>query len=92
MHYCLFDVLHEQNTKQKREILRRTKFVPQLAGQLNTQVAEQLHRAVKRDLTICHLAVTFLMRLILQQRNERINDQAVKDIGKEQECMCVLKR
>ena len=56
MYFHLVSHHNEQNTKQKGEILRRKKFVPQLAGQLNTQVAEQLHRAVKRDLTICHLA------------------------------------
>ena len=85
-HYCLFDVLHEGNTKQRQEVLRRTQFVPQLAGFLNTQVEEQLHREVTRDLYFLdnmspsnHI---FLMRLILHVRNERINSHAVEEISK----------
>ena len=37
-HYCFFDVLHEGNTKNPNEVLRRIGLVPQLAGFFNTQV------------------------------------------------------
>lgn len=30
--YCLFDKLHETNTKQEAEVLRRTLLIPQLNG------------------------------------------------------------
>jgi len=60
--------------------------VPQLAGFLNTQVEEQLHRAITRDIYFLdnmspsnHI---FLMRLILHVRNERINSHAMRDITK----------
>jgi len=39
-HYCLFDVLHEGNTKKQDERLRRCGLVPQLAGFVNTQVED----------------------------------------------------
>ena len=41
-HYCLFDVLHEGNTKNPNEVLRRIGLVPQLAGIFNTQVRTRL--------------------------------------------------
>ena len=60
--------------------------MPQLASFLNTQVEEQLHRAVTRDLyfldNMSHLNHIFLMRLILHVRNERINIHAMGEITK----------
>ena len=41
LHYCLFDVFHEENTKKEMEILRRIIFFPELNGVINTNVAEQ---------------------------------------------------
>ena len=40
-HYVLYDRLHEANTKDDRDQLRRIHLVPELAGHLNSQVAEQ---------------------------------------------------
>ena len=47
--YCLFDKLHEGNTKQEIEVLRRTEHVPELNGIINTESEEQLHNAMGRD-------------------------------------------
>jgi len=39
--YVLYDKLHELNTKDRQEVLRRISLVPELQGRLNSQVAEQ---------------------------------------------------
>lgn len=83
-HYCLFDVFHENNTVQRKEILRRTKFVPQLSGSLNTQVEEQLHRAYTRDSYFLDgMSSTnhiFIFRSNIDIRNEQFNDHAKQKI------------
>ena len=60
--------------------------MPQLAGFLNTQAEEQLHRAVKRDIyyldNMSPSNHIFLMRLMLQIRNERSNSHAIKETTK----------
>ena len=81
-HYCLFDVLHEGNTKKQEERLRRCGFVPQLAGIVNTQVEEQLHRGfVKNTYFLDNMGPTshiFLMRHLLQIHNQRTNREAMR--------------
>lgn len=41
-HYVLSDHFHESNTKDSKDVLRKITIVPQLAGKINSQVAEQL--------------------------------------------------
>ena len=85
-HLCLFDVLHQGNTKKRQEVLRRTQFVPQLSGLVNTQAEEQIHRAITRDLYyLDNMAPSnhvFLLRLLLHIRNERINCKAMTEVRK----------
>jgi len=47
-HYCLYDKFHEVNTKDDRDLLRKISPVPQLAGKVNSQVAEQLFAKLKK--------------------------------------------
>ena len=86
-HYCLFDVLHETNTKQEQEILRRTKFVPQLAGYINTQTEEQLHRAFGRDNYFLDCMKSsnhiFLLRSNINLHNMKTNAFAEAKIAKQ---------
>jgi len=48
-HYCLCDVFHQGNSKDKRDVLRTIGLVPELAGKINSQCAEQLFSEVKRN-------------------------------------------
>jgi len=49
VHYCLYDTFHERNTKNPKDILRRLGLVPELAGRINSQVAEQLFSIMKKN-------------------------------------------
>ncbi|XP_078612960.1 uncharacterized protein LOC144882806 [Branchiostoma floridae x Branchiostoma japonicum] len=84
--YCLYDRLHETNTKQRAEILRRLTFVPEMNGIVNTQAAEQIHSSIKRDLHFLNnmgpITHIFTTRLISHLRNQEINKAARTEIEK----------
>ncbi|CAM4570363.1 unnamed protein product [Leuciscus chuanchicus] len=46
-HYCLCDIFHQSNSKDKRDVLRTIGLVPELAGKINSQCAEQLFSEVR---------------------------------------------
>lgn len=48
-HYSLRDVFHQNNSKDQRDVLRTIGLVPELAGKINSQCAEQLFSEVKRN-------------------------------------------
>lgn len=49
-HYVLYDKLHETNAKDPKDFLRRTALVPELAGNVNTQVVEQFLPKLRRTI------------------------------------------
>ena len=57
--------------------MRSTRLVPELAGSVNTQVAEQLYREIGKDKYFLNmlnpLTHIFLFKSILATRNEIIN-------------------
>ncbi|XP_016344334.1 uncharacterized protein LOC107690489 [Sinocyclocheilus anshuiensis] len=86
-HYALYDPFHEDNTKDARDALQKLGLVPQLAGIVNSQVAEQLFAKMKKKnknylnmaLPSTHL---FLMRNIIYHYNCHKNKQRLGDIKK----------
>lgn len=54
-HYVLYDRFHEANTKDSKDVLRKLTLVPQLAGKVNSQVAEQLFAWKKKTLLFEHV-------------------------------------
>jgi len=48
--FSLYDPFHEGNTSQKREYLRRTRFIKELDGSINRETAEQMNRRVSKNL------------------------------------------
>lgn len=72
-HYCLCDIFHQNNSKDQRDVVRTIGVVPELAGKINSQCAEQLFSEVKRNnYFLNHLrpsAHIFLARNILHHRN-----------------------
>ncbi|XP_034055086.1 uncharacterized protein LOC117534921 isoform X2 [Gymnodraco acuticeps] len=76
-HYALYDRFHEDNTKDARDALRRLSLVPQLAGKLNNQVAEQLYARMKKNNYFLNMALPtthlFLMRNIIHHHNVHKN-------------------
>lgn len=48
-HYALYDRFHEANSKDSRDVLRKVELVPELCGWLNSQCAEQLFSAMRRN-------------------------------------------
>ena len=80
--YCLFDKLHEGNTKKEVEVLRRTEHVPELNGIINTETEEQLHNAMGRDRYFMNnMSATrhiFLFRSNVDLRNIRLNKAATE--------------
>ncbi|KAJ8376206.1 hypothetical protein SKAU_G00067860 [Synaphobranchus kaupii] len=85
-HYALYDKFHEDNTKDDRDALCKLGLVPQVAGQVNSQVAEQLFAQMKKNnyfltqqLPSTHL---FLMRNIIEHYNNHKNQKRINDIKK----------
>lgn len=88
-HYVLYDRFHENNTKDSRDKLRKIQLVPELAGRVNSQCAEQLFSQMRKN--NCSLNVmkptnhVFLMRNLLHHYNVAINnrfaDQLTKHVG-----------
>uniref|UniRef100_A0A8C9Z7V2 HMG domain-containing protein n=1 Tax=Sander lucioperca TaxID=283035 RepID=A0A8C9Z7V2_SANLU len=72
-HYVLCDKLHEGNSKDEKDILRRIEHVPELAGQLNSQVAEQFFAKMRKNNYFINnmspSAHIFLVRNIVHHHN-----------------------
>lgn len=85
-HYALYDRFHEDNTKDPRDGLRKLRLVPQLAGKVNSQVAEQLFAKMKKNNYFLNMALPsthlFLMRNIIHHYNVHKNKQRLDQITK----------
>ncbi|XP_065132856.1 uncharacterized protein [Paramisgurnus dabryanus] len=85
-HYALYDRFHEDNTKDARDALRKLGLVPQLAGVVNSQVAEQLFAKMKKNNYYLNMALPtthlFLMRNIIHHYNCQKNKQRLGNIKK----------
>lgn len=70
-------VLHESNTTDSRDVLRKLSLVPQLDGKVNSEVAEQLFAKMKENNYFLSLSSThmFLMRNIIHHYNENKADK-----------------
>lgn len=81
-HYTLCKVFHEQNTKDPRDALRRTALVPELAGWVNSQCAEQLFVNMKKnDYFMNTLTPTdhiFMMQNILHHYITKCNNASIQ--------------
>jgi len=75
--FMLFDWFHQDNCQVESELLRRSSLVSELAGVVNTQAAEQLHRDKARDLYwLNEMKPTnhiFGFRLVTHLKNMRTN-------------------
>ncbi|XP_056091692.1 uncharacterized protein LOC130071101 [Rhinichthys klamathensis goyatoka] len=85
-HYCLYDTFHEGNTKDPKDILRRIKTVPELAGRINSQVAEQLFSTMKKNNYYMNMLSpsthVFMMRNVLHNYNQRKNKKIKEELKK----------
>ncbi|XDV11852.1 hypothetical protein PO909_000657 [Leuciscus waleckii] len=85
-HYCLYDRFHEGNTKDPKDILRRIKMVPELAGRINSQVAEQLFSTMKKNNYYMNMlspsAHVFMMRNVIHNYNQRKNKKIKEELKK----------
>ncbi|XP_073787637.1 uncharacterized protein si:dkey-3n22.9 isoform X2 [Danio rerio] len=85
-HYTLYDIFHERNTKDARDALRRIGLVPELAGWVNSQCAEQLFADMRKNNyflnTLTPSQHIFMMRNILQHYNTNCNIKTKASIQK----------
>ncbi|CAM4735890.1 unnamed protein product [Leuciscus chuanchicus] len=85
-HYTLYDVFHERNTKDARDSLRRIGLVPELAGWVNSQCAEQLFSDMRKNNyflnTLTPSEHIFMTRNILHHHNTKCNDKTKASIQK----------
>lgn len=85
-HYALYDKFHEYNTKDDRDALRKLGLVPQLAGKVNSQVAEQLFARMKKNNYFLNMTLPsthlFLMRNIIHHDNMNKNKLRLERIKK----------
>ncbi|XDV21834.1 hypothetical protein PO909_026854 [Leuciscus waleckii] len=88
-HYALYDRFHEFNTKDPRDALRRVQVVPELCGWVNTQIAEQLFAAMRKNNSFLNMLTpsghTFLMRNIIHHyytaQNKNMEDSLKKVVS-----------
>ncbi|KAI7802115.1 hypothetical protein IRJ41_000508, partial [Triplophysa rosa] len=85
-HYTLYDVFHERNTKDAKDALRRIALVPELAGWVNSQCAEQLFSDMRKNNyflnTLTPSEHIFMMRNILHHYNTKCNNKTKTSIQK----------
>ncbi|KAL0152812.1 hypothetical protein M9458_051882 [Cirrhinus mrigala] len=85
-HYTLYDIFHERNTKDTRDALRRIGLVPELAGWVNSQCAEQLFADMRKNNyflnTLTPSQHIFMMRNILHHYNTKCNIKTKASIQK----------
>ena len=88
----LYDPFHEGNTKQRKEYLRRTGQIRELAG-LNTETAEQINSFMKNSISFvdCMSPIhhVLVVKAMLSQRNSEINK---KNLGKREPVFDTLGR
>jgi hypothetical protein len=84
--FSLADKFHEKNLSAEQDLLRRTGYVKQLAGKVNTQVQEQLFRQLGRNayfitqMNAHHYL--FFSRLIMHLHNVDVNARQSSGIAK----------
>lgn len=75
--YALYDRFHEDNTKDKSDVLRKMEQVPEICGWVNSQTAEQLFSGMTRNNHFLNMMTpsshVFLMRNILHYYNHNKN-------------------
>uniref|UniRef100_A0A9J7Y4U2 SAP domain-containing protein n=1 Tax=Cyprinus carpio carpio TaxID=630221 RepID=A0A9J7Y4U2_CYPCA len=85
-HYVLYDRFHEANTKDSKDVLRKLTLVPQLAGKVNSQVAEQLFAKMKKNNYFLNMSLPsthlFQMRNIIHHYNEKKNNKLLERLKK----------
>lgn len=81
-HYVLYDKLHESNTKDPKDVLRKINLVPELQGWLNSQIAEQFFADLrKNNYFINNMAPSthiFMMRNIIHHKNTLANQKLLE--------------
>ncbi|XP_056453234.1 uncharacterized protein LOC130387964 [Gadus chalcogrammus] len=85
-HFALNDVFHQGNSKDQCEVLRKLELVPELAGLINSQCAEQLFSGMRKNNYFLNQTTPsthiFLQRNILHHynmaRNQKIKNQYSK--------------
>ncbi|KAG1925878.1 hypothetical protein F2P79_025235 [Pimephales promelas] len=81
-HYVLYDKLHESNTKEPQEVLRRISLVPELQGWLNSQIAEQFFASLRKsNYFLNNMAPSmhiFMMRNIIHHKNTSTNQKLLE--------------
>lgn len=86
-HYALSDKFHEANSKDKRDTLRKIQIVPELAGRVNTQAAEQLFAGMRKNNYFLNMMSPtthmFLVRNILHMQNKEKNGSMLSKIQKD---------
>jgi len=85
-HFVLSDVFHQNNSKDPRDSLRKIGLVPELAGKINSQRAEQLFSDMKKKNYFLNMmkpsSHIFLARNILHHKNVARNNTVVKQLRK----------
>ena len=85
--YALYDKFHQDNTKQPKEVLRRTELVEELSG-INTETAEQVNAFLSKALNFlvsCSpLHHIQLVKFMLAERNFRKNKKMMEKMSKAQ--------
>ncbi|XP_043952543.1 uncharacterized protein LOC122819687 isoform X2 [Gambusia affinis] len=80
-HYCLSDVSHQGDSA---DVLRRIEMVPELAGRLKSQCAEQLFAGMRKNNYFLNMLTpsthVFLQRNILHHFNLRKNRKTKREI------------
>ncbi|XP_051787215.1 uncharacterized protein LOC114656598 [Erpetoichthys calabaricus] len=85
-HYALYDTFHQYNIMDEKDVLRRISLVPELQGWINSQRAEQFFAEMRKNNYFLNMlspsAHVFLMRSIIHQHNQSVNQKALAELRK----------
>ncbi|XP_073346956.1 uncharacterized protein, partial [Pagrus major] len=95
-HFALNDVFHQGNSKDQTEVLRKLELVPELAGLINSQCAEQLFSGMRKNNYFLNMTTPsthiFLQRNILHHynmaKNQKVTDQYSKILPSDVAMQC----
>ncbi|XP_039601812.1 uncharacterized protein LOC120524049 [Polypterus senegalus] len=78
-HYALYNTFHESNTKDPRDVLRKSDLIPQLAGWIRSDTVEQLFASMRKNNYFMNSMTpsmqVFLTRNIIHHYNSSKNEK-----------------
>lgn len=87
-HFALNDVFHQGNSKDQTDVLRKLAFVPELAGFINSQCAEQLFSGMRKNNYFLNNLQRNILHHYNMDKNQKVIDQNSKIVPSDVAMQC----